>query len=225
MVAAVRSQNTATSRPLQPSWWRRGGSLFQRWRQLVGLGVLAIGLSALTVGAYVPAKAWLGQHLLSAAFADAQQSGAGTKPWAWADFTAIARIKAPRIGAEAIALNASTGAAMAWGPGAVLGLDRPDADLVAFAGHRDTHFAFLGELRPGDEVSVEALDGTTRAYRVTGGAVVDSRQWRFPTEGEGLLLLTCWPLTAHTQGPLRLVITAEPAISIGRPEFADMQAL
>lgn len=186
----------------------------QRWKRFAGLTVIAVGLGVLAVGAYVPAKAWLGQRLLVAAFTAAQENGGQAKPWGWADFSAHARIQVPRIGADEIALNASTGAAMAWGPGAVPGLDRPSADLVAFAGHRDTHFAFLGKLRPGDEVLVGALDGTTRTYRVTGGAVVDSRQWRFPTDGAGLLLLTCWPLKAQTSGPLRLVITAEPVAPV-----------
>lgn len=179
------------------------------WAGLFSGVFFAVGLSALTIGAYVPAKAWAGQHLLAASFAKTQETGQLEKPWAWADFTAVARITAPRIGAKAIVLNASTGAAMAWGPGAVPGLDDPNANLVAFAGHRDTHFSFLGDLRPGDMVHVEAVDGATRGYRVTGGAVVDSRYWRFPTKGEGLMLLTCWPLNAQTPGPLRFVITAE----------------
>jgi len=150
-----------------------------------GAATIALGLVVFALGAYIPAKAWLGQYLLTDTFAEAQRTGAAAKPWAWADFTAVARIQVPRIGADEIALNASTGAAMAWGPGAVPGLDKPAADLVAFAGHRDTHFAFLGDLRPGDEVRVEALDGTTRAYRVTGGAVVDTSQCALPDRRGG----------------------------------------
>ena len=187
-----------------------GGRLTRSWRRCLGGAMTVAGVMFLAAGAYVPAKAVLGQHLLRIAFDEARVNGAGAKPWAWADFTAVARISAPRIGADAIALNASTGAAMAWGPGAVPGLDRPHNGLVAFAGHRDTHFAFLGDLRPGDELFLDRIDGSTRTYRVTGGAIVDSRHWRFPTDGDGLLLLTCWPLKAQKPGPLRFVITAEP---------------
>lgn len=203
-------QTAAGKRP-QSALRGRGRATFSAWSRPLGLAIGAMGVLMLAAGAYVPAKAWLGQQMLRAAFAEAQANGAGAKPWVWADFTAVARISAPRLGAEAVALNASTGAAMAWGPGAVPGLDQPNAGLVAFAGHRDTHFAFLGDLRPDDELRLEGVDGVRRSYRVTGAAVVDSRHWRFPTEGEGLMLLTCWPLNAQTPGPLRFVITAEQA--------------
>lgn len=175
-----------------------------------GFAAMAAGMILAAIGAWVPAKAWLGQKLLNHAFETAQTTGAAAKPWRWADFTAVARLTAPRIGAEAIALNNSTGAAMAWGPGAVPGLDRLDEALVVFAGHRDTHLAFLGDLRPGDTVTVESVDNARRTYRVTGAQVVDSRHWRFPTEGEGLMLATCWPLDAQTAGPLRLIVSAAP---------------
>lgn len=187
-----------------------GGSLLRRCLRIAGGGALAAGLVLAALGAYVPAKAWAGQWLLSRAFAEAQRDGPGVRPWGWADFTPVARITAPRIGADAIALDTATGAAMAWGPGAVPGLDRPGAGLLAFAGHRDTHLAFVADLAPGDEVVVEGLDGVRHRFRVTGAQVVDSRHWRFPAHGAGLLLATCWPLTAQTSGPLRLIVSAEP---------------
>ena len=174
---------------------------------------IGVAAAALTTGAalaasalYHPAKARLGQHLLETAWEAGRE-----KPWAWADFTAYAKIEAPRIGASAIALSTASGAAMAWGPGFVEGaaaLDEPG--LTAFAGHRDSHFAFLGDLRPGDEIRV-SVDGRMDAFRVSEAIIVDSRKWRLPRGGpKRLALSTCWPLDANGDGPLRLVLFADP---------------
>lgn len=175
-------------------------------RKIVAAALIGAGLITAANALHHPAKARLGQHLLSAAW-----EAGGAKPWAWADFTAYARIEAPRLGVSAIALSTATGAAMAWGPGHVTGTARPgEAGLAAFAGHRDSHFAFLGDLKPGDEITVETT-GVNRLYRVTVGVVVDSRTWRMPTGGaERLALSTCWPLGAETPGPLRLILFADP---------------
>ncbi|MGB0411232.1 MAG: sortase domain-bontaining protein [Pikeienuella sp.] len=178
-------------------------------RHWLGSAAIAVGFVLAAFGAWVPAKAWVGQRMLTTAFLETQNSGTPIKPWPWADFSAVARITVPRIGAEAIALDASTGAAMAWGPGAVPGLDRLGTGPVAFAGHRDTHLAFLADLRPGDMVEVEGTDRRKHIYRVTGAQVIDSRKWRFPMAGNGLMLATCWPLNATTPGPLRLIISAK----------------
>ena len=176
----------------------------------VGAGLLlAAGIAAVGTGLWVPAKATLGQWLLARAFEEAAATGTPARPWAWADFMPVARISSPRIGVREIALDTTAGAAMAWGPGAVPGLGRLDRDLVAFAGHRDTHLAFLARLRPGDTVTVEAVDGIVRSYRVADAMVVDSRHWRFPGDMQGLVLATCWPLDAQTPGPLRLIVRAE----------------
>ncbi|MEL7463219.1 MAG: class D sortase [Pseudomonadota bacterium] len=175
-------------------------------RKIVAASLIVAGLITAASALHHPAKARLGQHLLATAW-----EAGGAKPWAWADFTAYARIEAPGLGVSAIALSTSTGAAMAWGPGHVTGAPRPgDPGLAAFAGHRDSHFAFLGDLKPGDAITVETT-GVRRLYRVTAGVVVDSRKWRMPTGGaERLALSTCWPLGAETPGPLRLILFADP---------------
>ena len=185
----------------------RAGEGWRGLRKLAAASMLLTGGALAASALYHPAKARLGQHLL----AEAWEAGEA-KPWPWADFTTYARIEAPGLGVEAIALSDASGAAMAWGPGHVAGTAAPGAPgVTAFAGHRDSHFAFLGRLKPGDEVTVETASGA-RAYRVTSGIVVDSRTWRLPTGGpERLALSTCWPLNAETPGPLRLVLFAEPA--------------
>lgn len=181
--------------------------------RIAGAGLLAIGIWQVSAGAVVPVKAAVGQWLLSAAWDETRATGEAAKPWEWADVAPAAHLSAPRIGAEAIVLGSASGEAMAWGPGHVAGtapLGGPG--LAAIAGHRDTHLAFLADLKPGDAIMLTAAEGTPTEYRVTHALVVDSREWRFPVDLTGprrLALATCWPFDSQYDGPLRFVLFAE----------------
>jgi hypothetical protein len=85
--------------------------------------------------------------------------------------------------------------------------------LAVYAAHRDTHFAFLGELRRGDEIAVVGTDGARVRFRAVGAWVAP---WNAsgidPAAGGGarLALVTCWPLKDGVlHGPLRYVVLAE----------------
>ena len=200
--------------------------------------VMISGAALLGSALYVPAKAVVGQHLLESAWEEAKAQHAAEKtaiaaaepatpdpgvegdaeaplirPWAWADIAPIAKIAFPRLGETRIVLDSASGEAMAWGPGHVAGTAPLGAPgLSAAAAHRDTHFALLEEVKPGDLVEVETVDGDVIQYRVSFGQVVDSETWRFPDLKDGpdvLALSTCWPFDAKTQGPERFVLFAD----------------
>src|SRR5262249_48337603 len=80
-----------------------------------------------------------------------------------------------------------------------------------YAAHRDTHFAFLGEVQNGDEIRVTRRDGKTFSFRVTGTSVVrwDGSGIDADADGRQLVLSTCWPLGATFSGPLRYVVRAD----------------
>jgi sortase A len=80
-----------------------------------------------------------------------------------------------------------------------------------YAAHRDAHFAFIGDVRIGDEIRVTRRDGKIFRYRATSTAVV---RWDVSgidpqAPGSNLVLATCWPLNAQTGGPLRYLVQAE----------------
>jgi sortase A len=175
--------------------------------------VLALsGLWLIGDALYIRAKAALAQMLLDRAFAAEIAAGTVVKPWPWADTWPTARIDVPRLKARAIVLAGGSGQALAFGPGH---LERtPDAGepgTAVYAAHRDTHFAFLGQIEAGDEIVVTRRDRATGRFRVTGTQVVrwDSSGIDPAAPGRHLALVTCWPLDSALPGPLRLVVDAD----------------
>ena len=190
-----------------PSSGRRPSRLRLATAAALALG----GLWLIGDALYIRAKAALAQVLLNRAFAAEIAAGTVVKPWPWADTWPVARIEVPRLGVSAVALAGSSGQAMAFGPGHLS--DTPaagDEGIAVYAAHRDTHFAFLGRVVTGDTVVVTRRDGTVARFRVTAARVVP---WNASgidpgAPGRQLALVTCWPLDAVLQGPLRYVVYA-----------------
>jgi sortase A len=170
-----------------------------------------VGLILFGQGAYIHAKALLAQVLLQRAFDETIASGHITKPWSWADTWPVARIEVKRIGASAIVLAGSSGQALAFGPGHVdLTADAGERGVAVYSAHRDTHFAFLRNVKIGDEIDVTSDDGKTFRYRADGTSIVrfDASGIDPLSDGYQLVLSTCWPFDALTSGPLRYLLHA-----------------
>jgi sortase A len=162
-------------------------------------------------GLWIPAKAQLAQVLLQRTFERSVAAGAPMKPWPWADTWPVARVEAPRLGAQAVVLSGASGEALAFGPGHVPGSAAPGQQgAVVYAAHRDTHFRFLGALRVGDRLEVTDRSGRRFRYRVTGMRVARwDRSGVFArSSGARLVLATCWPLDGSARGPLRYLVEA-----------------
>jgi sortase A len=170
------------------------------------LGILLVSQSL-----WIKAKAAAAQMLLERAFAQSVVSGRPEKPWPWADTWPIARISVPRLHADVIALANDSGQSLAFGPGHLPASRQPgERGTAVFAAHRDTHFAFLGQLEIGDEVRITRTDGLAFTYVVAGSNIVRWDQSGIDPRAEGrdLALVTCWPLDGMARGPLRLVVRA-----------------
>jgi sortase A len=190
------------------------GLTVRRALRLLPLLLAAVGVVLLVNAAYIPAKAALAQWLLQRSWAERGAEGGGSAPWPGADLAPVARLRQPRLGVDQLVLDDASGRTLAFGPGRVSGSVRPGArGNLVLSGHRDTHFRWLRELAPGDELSLEADDGRLLRYRVTEGRVVgaDRVDLLDPTGFDGLRLLTCYPFDAIVPGtPLRYLVSARP---------------
>lgn len=193
---------------------RRSGAQHRRGRfaMLSALPLLIVGLALIGQGGWVHAKAFLAQHLLDRAFTQTIATREPAKPWPWADTWPVARIEAPRLGESAIVLKGVSGEALAFGPGHLDGTPQAgEAGTAVYAAHRDTHFAFLANVKEGDEIRVTRDDGQIFSYHVTGMTVVrwDQSGIDAYASGHSLMLATCWPFGAMQPGPLRFLVHAQ----------------
>ena len=199
--------SAAESSPLGGARWRT------RPATILVVAVALAGAIAFGNGAWLYAKAALGQWLLQRAWSHAQASGAPAKPWPWADTHPVARLIVPAADADELVLAGASGRTLAWGPGHLddsAPLGAPGNAVVS--AHRDTHFRFVRTLAEGDDVIVELPDGARRHYRVRDRYVADVRTLKLPrtTLVPTLTLVTCYPFDALVPGgPLRYVVVAE----------------
>jgi sortase A len=111
---------------------------------------------------------------------------------------AVARLRIPALGVDAIVVNGTDGATLKRGPGRYLGSRMPgEGELVYVAGHRTTYgapFSKIDHLRKGDRVFVELPYGTFE-YAVTGHRIVPAtRTSALESKGhEQLALQACHP--------------------------------
>ena len=182
------------------------------------LGVIAAALVGIAAwhmghGLWIHAKARLAQHLLQRAWARTLAGERDVKPWPWADTWPVARLTAPEHDIDLIVLAGASGRTLAFGPGHLDGSAVPGAfGTAVVTGHRDTHFAFLRQLRAGDRLVVEAPGRAPAVFRVADTTVVDARSVAVVNDdgASALVLVTCYPFDAITVGgPLRYVVAAE----------------
>lgn len=185
----------------------------QRWHRVViglaGAVLLADGLWRVGEAALIQAKAWIAPVLIEKAWvrALAGETGAAIKPWPWADTVPALKLTFPQNGQTLHVLEGASARAMAFGPT----LHNETATPVLF-GHRDTHFAFLETVSPGETLRLERADGTHASYSIIEATVRHEDRIVVPvgSKDEYLALVTCYPFDAtEAGGPLRYVLLAK----------------
>ena len=133
------------------------------------------------------------------------------------DGDAIARLKVPRLGLNAVVVNGTSVSDLRRGPGRHLESFMPgERELVYIAGHRTTYgapFGDINELRRGDTITAE-LPYATIVYRVTGHRIVDDNDVSVleTHHREQLVLQACHPRFFASQ---RYLVYARP-VSVSR---------
>jgi len=128
------------------------------------------------------------------------------------DGDAIARLKVPRLGLNAVVVNGTSVSDLRRGPGRHLETFMPgERELVYIAGHRTTYgapFGDINELRRGDTIRAE-LPYATIVYRVTGHRIVDDNDVSVleTHHREQLVLQACHPRFFASQ---RYLVYARP---------------
>ena len=127
--------------------------------------------------------------------------------------SAIGRLEIPRIGLSVVVLEGSDTNTLRLGVGRVKNSAFPsEAGNVVLAGHRDTFFRSLREIRKGDRISLRTPEGTF-PYTVDWTSVVNPTDTSviMPTRAPALTLVTCYPFHDVGAAPQRFIVRALPA--------------
>lgn len=129
----------------------------------------------------------------------------------------IGRIEIPRVGVSAIVLHGIDNKTLRRGVGHIPGTPLPQHDgNFGLAGHRDSFFRALKDIRLEDTIELTTLDGTFE-YKVEWTKIVEPDDtYVLADEGiPSLTLVTCYPFYYVGSAPKRFIVRAH---RLDRPE-------
>jgi len=125
----------------------------------------------------------------------------------------LAKMIIPRLDAQLYVVEGDGPSELRRGPGHMAGTALPGGDgNCVIAGHRDTHFRVLKDIRQGDDILLQTKSGEY-LYRVRSVRIV-SPNYREPlqeTREPELNLITCYPFFYVGSAPKRFVVEARLA--------------
>jgi sortase A len=135
--------------------------------------------------------------------------------------SAIGRIEIPRLGVSAIIRAGSDAKTLQLAVGHIPGTALPgQIGNIGLAGHRDTFFRRLRDIRADDYIRVVTTSGTF-AFKVDTTTIVSPKDtWVLnPTRTSTLTLVTCYPFTYIGSAPQRFIVHAvgAPSLPANRP--------
>jgi len=131
-------------------------------------------------------------------------------PAAAANRRVLGRIEIPSLGVSTMVRDGEDARTLQLAVGHIAGTALPGHDgNVGLAGHRDTFFRRLADIRPGDLIRLVTTQHTF-VYRVEKTQVVEPGDvWVLdPTPEQALTLVTCFPFSYIGSAPQRFIVRA-----------------
>jgi len=168
---------------------------------------LAIGILALGYAGFVFAYSHAYQALEMKKF---KHAGRLSEPHVLVEGDVIGEIQVPRLGLNAMVVQGDSSASLRRAVGHISNSALPgEWGNVALAGHRDTFFRPLRDIRMGDEIRFQTPDYSFE-YRVEFIEVVAADDLRVleASAGHELTFITCFPFYYVGPAPKRFVVRA-----------------
>ena len=189
---------------------------FLRWSRnaFLAAGILLVGYSGivlLDMKLYQANQArQFEKELKSARSPIARTGGASNLPVAPASGGSLGKIEIVRIGLAAMIMEGTDERTLRRSVGHIRGTPLPGQQgNTAIAGHRDTFFRPLRNVRKDDEITLTTLDGSSR-YLVDFTKVVapEETQVLGNSGNSTLTLVTCYPFYIVGPAPKRFIVRA-----------------
>ena len=177
---------------------------------VIGCGCLvAVGASLVGAASFQRTAARSFERELVSAVRTEPSGKEGT-PGRPAIHSLIGRLEIPRLNVSVMVMEGDDDMALARAVGHLPETALPwEQGNAVIAGHRDTFFRPLKNVREGDEIRVTTARGTYD-YRVTRTEIVepDDLSVLAPTTTRSLTLVTCYPFSYIGSAPQRFIIHA-----------------
>ena len=200
--------------PLPPYASPRRGRRGLLWieRLLLSVAILSLGYYS-----YVSAETYLYQiyenreldAILASAPRAAHSSSAAPRARP-ANGDPIGRVEIPRLGVSVVVRAGSDARTLQLAVGHIPGTALPgERGNMGLAGHRDTFFRRLQDIKPDDEIRLTTTEGTF-SYQVERTLIVQPDDvWVLDSTGDPVLtLVTCYPFTYVGSAPERFIVRA-----------------
>jgi sortase A len=122
----------------------------------------------------------------------------------------LGRIEIPRLGVMVAILQGTSTQTLRLGVGHIAGTALPgELGNIGIAGHRDTYFRALKDIRAGDEIRIQTATGLS-LYEVDSVQIVapDDIGVLAPSAASAITLVTCYPFYFIGAAPQRFVVHA-----------------
>lgn len=179
--------------------------------------LLVIGLALLGYYVYVSVETRLYQAMenreLDAILASAPPATPLARRPPPATGSTLGRLEIPRLGVTAVIRAGSDARTLRLAVGHIPGTAQPGAaGNIGLAGHRDTFFRRLADIRADDEIRVVTTSGMFRFEVEDTRIVSPTDTWVLdPTQTPTLTLVTCYPFTYIGSAPDRFIVRATAA--------------
>jgi sortase A len=187
------------------------GRLFLRWARwfLCIAGALAVSYVALTL---LRAKLYqkAADNDLSKQIIEQDQHKVGQPKAAAKEGDLLGRIEIPRLGLKVAILEGTTSRTLRLGAGHIKGTALPgEPGNIGIAGHRDTFFRDLKDIRSSDEIQIQTAAGLSR-YEVDRVRIVAPNDIGVlaPSAESAITLVTCYPFHYIGAAPERFIVHA-----------------
>ncbi|MGA9670450.1 MAG: class D sortase [Terracidiphilus sp.] len=195
----------------EQQWLEARGNLFLQWMRnfLFVIGALAISYVALTL---IHARLYqeTAGDALDIQMNATEQHKSSLPRTAPREGDVLGRIEIPRLGMKVVILEGTTSQTLRLGVGHIGGTATPgEPGNIGVAGHRDTFFRGLKDIRVSDEIQIQTATGLSR-YEVDKVQIVDPGDVGVLAQsaGSAITLVTCYPFHYVGAAPKRCVVHA-----------------
>jgi sortase A len=182
-----------------------------RWTQLILMitGILALSYVAITL---ISARIYQNSAvlILDKQIQAEEQHQTGQHAPAIKEGDVLGRIEIPRIKVSVAVLQGTTWRTLRLGVGHIKGTALPgEPGNIGIAGHRDTYFRALKDIRKDDEIQLQTAAGITR-YEVDWIQITSPSDngVLVPATESSLTLVTCYPFYYIGAAPKRFIVHA-----------------